>query len=554
MSHPSKPCHLTSTLASKSYTADGYPASALHTMAVQQVYQAKLLRDMDETVPDPSTFKDLCSATDLALRATKVATQAVGRAMASLVVLERHLLLNLTESRIRIGLPFLTCPCRCRGSSALLWKGSPSALLRHRNWHRLCGISFLNDPPQRLRPAAQNRRQLNAQNRRQLNALSQRQLNPSRELNRWSSASVLHDRLARLDAAVPALGSRWTRRCGRLPEENLRRKRGSGPASAGPPSKVLRVSVPSGAGHTPAVTAIFFYLFTKRANFLLCTHTHTHTHTRLTVHKLICSRRQTSQYAGLDSKRDPTRLFTSIRSETTPVLRRSLHHCPRRTHADPQGRGAFFFTKRRNRDSPGGSKQIRLLQSLFSRSKERRRPQTDIGSTRFESRSCQAAIQNAYSQTNHGANSTGRLVHISGSERCLLSHSDSTTSQAVSKIRVRRDSIPVQSSALRIISGTTHIYQMCGCGSRPSQTERHPHIELPRRLAYSSRVREGNYCAQDRCTPAFGEFRVQNQPPEEFVYPHPANRVLRHDARLVKDAGMAYTGTRPHGQTRGGIV
>lgn len=58
---------------------------------------------MDESGPNPAKFKELCSATDLAKRATKATAQAIGRAMASLVplmaslVLECHLWLNLTE-------------------------------------------------------------------------------------------------------------------------------------------------------------------------------------------------------------------------------------------------------------------------------------------------------------------------------------------------------------------------------------------------------------------------------------------------------------------------
>ncbi len=66
-------------------------------MAVLQVYQAKLLSAVDESEPDPATLRELRSATDLALRATKTTAQAIGRSMASLVVLERHLWLTLTE-------------------------------------------------------------------------------------------------------------------------------------------------------------------------------------------------------------------------------------------------------------------------------------------------------------------------------------------------------------------------------------------------------------------------------------------------------------------------
>ncbi len=40
-------------------------------MAGLQVYQAKLLSAIDESEPDPATLRELRSATDLALRATK---------------------------------------------------------------------------------------------------------------------------------------------------------------------------------------------------------------------------------------------------------------------------------------------------------------------------------------------------------------------------------------------------------------------------------------------------------------------------------------------------
>lgn len=95
--HLSKLCRTMSALTSKSFSADGQAASALHIMAVLQVYQAQLLRDMDKSVLDPADFKKLRSATHLALHATKATAQAIRHAMASLEVLKRHLWLNLTE-------------------------------------------------------------------------------------------------------------------------------------------------------------------------------------------------------------------------------------------------------------------------------------------------------------------------------------------------------------------------------------------------------------------------------------------------------------------------
>ncbi|ROL42719.1 hypothetical protein DPX16_14126 [Anabarilius grahami] len=107
---PSKPCRTTSALAGRAYTSAGQAASSLHTMAILQMFQAKLLRALDESGFDAPAFRDLRSATDLALRATKATAQAIGRSMASLVVLECHLWLNLTEIKDTDKTAFLDAP------------------------------------------------------------------------------------------------------------------------------------------------------------------------------------------------------------------------------------------------------------------------------------------------------------------------------------------------------------------------------------------------------------------------------------------------------------
>ncbi|KAI2658175.1 Transposon Tf2-8 polyprotein [Labeo rohita] len=96
---PSKPCRTTSHIADKAYMAAGQAASAIHTMAVLQAFQAKMLQTLDEEGPDSAAFKKLRSATDLALRATKKTAQGIGRCMGSLVTLQRHLWLTLTDMR-----------------------------------------------------------------------------------------------------------------------------------------------------------------------------------------------------------------------------------------------------------------------------------------------------------------------------------------------------------------------------------------------------------------------------------------------------------------------
>lgn len=65
---------------------------------------------MDESSPDLAVFRELHSATDLALCATKTTAQAIGRAKVSLVVLEQHLWLNLMEIKDAVEAAFLDSP------------------------------------------------------------------------------------------------------------------------------------------------------------------------------------------------------------------------------------------------------------------------------------------------------------------------------------------------------------------------------------------------------------------------------------------------------------
>lgn len=61
VSHSSKPLRTTSAPAGRAYTSAGQAGSALHTMAVLQVFQPKLLHSMDESSPDLAVFRELHS-------------------------------------------------------------------------------------------------------------------------------------------------------------------------------------------------------------------------------------------------------------------------------------------------------------------------------------------------------------------------------------------------------------------------------------------------------------------------------------------------------------
>ncbi len=72
-------------------------------MAVLQVFQAKLLQAAEGGALTAEATKDLRAATDFALMATKRAAQSVGKAMGFMVVLQRHLWLNLADRKVLLN-------------------------------------------------------------------------------------------------------------------------------------------------------------------------------------------------------------------------------------------------------------------------------------------------------------------------------------------------------------------------------------------------------------------------------------------------------------------
>lgn len=79
---------------------------ALHAMRVLQVFQAKLLHAIDESCPDPAAFKELRSATNFAMCATKTTAQAISCVMAFLVVLKAPAMVKLRAQGLRQDSPF----------------------------------------------------------------------------------------------------------------------------------------------------------------------------------------------------------------------------------------------------------------------------------------------------------------------------------------------------------------------------------------------------------------------------------------------------------------
>ncbi|ROJ42279.1 hypothetical protein DPX16_1720 [Anabarilius grahami] len=235
---PSKPCRTTSALAGRAYSSAGQAASALHSMAIFQVFQAKLLRSMDESGVEESAFRDLRSATDLALRATKAATQAIGRSMASLVVLERHLWLNLTEIKEQDKTAFLDAPVSPSGLFGPAVEGfterftaaqKSSQAMRHFLPKRSSSASAPSHP--RPAPAQQTKP-----------APSASQAAPPKEHRHRSRSS--NKRRPSRDARDPGPRLCWTQGLRSRPDQPKRKSIEVCLATAGPPRKLARACSP----------------------------------------------------------------------------------------------------------------------------------------------------------------------------------------------------------------------------------------------------------------------------------------------------------------------
>lgn len=103
---PSKACKHSCSLSDSTYVACGEAASALYTMVLLQVHQAKALKDLHRGGHDPEVLKVLRKATDLMQQALKVTARSLGNVIFTLVVQEHHLWLCLADLRVAARLSF----------------------------------------------------------------------------------------------------------------------------------------------------------------------------------------------------------------------------------------------------------------------------------------------------------------------------------------------------------------------------------------------------------------------------------------------------------------
>ncbi len=122
-----------------------------------------------------------------------------------------------------------------------------------------------------------------------------------------------------------------------------------------------------------------------------------------------------------------------------------------------------------------------LFQSLFSRSKEGRRPMLDPWPS--HGRTSPFTKGNVDAESYYVTDSCGRLVCHRQPEGCLFSYSGRSVTR---EVRLLGNGLPVQGSYLWPGLDTKDIHKVHGCCSGPIEAPGHPYTELPGRLVHFS--------------------------------------------------------------------
>ncbi len=151
----------------------------------------------------------------------------------------------------------------------------------------------------------------------------------------------------------------------------------------------------------------------------------------VTVHRSVAG---TARGIRVGYEINKERLHASVLPQTAPFQRCVNVHCTGAECLSSARGNTQSSRKARCRGSAPHRPRERLLQSLFSGAKERRRTPPNLGPETTESRAFKALIQNDYTETNPLTYQTGRLVYLRGFKGCLFSHSGSPPPQTLPEI------------------------------------------------------------------------------------------------------------------------
>ncbi len=238
---------------------------------------------------------------------------------------------------------------------------------------------------------------------------------------------------------------------------------------------------------------------------------------------------------AVGSPHNSNRLHSSVWEKSPPFRRGSPDSSKQRRQGFCSTTGTFLPpAERSNRGSTAVGSRTRFLQPLLPRSKEGRRLEAYPGSTAFESFPLQREVQNADDENHHVSGSGGRLVCHHRPEGCVFSHPGRSQTQEIPSVRLWREGLPIQGSALRPGFGPEDIYQMHGCCTGPFEAPGHPCTELSGRLAHSGSLQGASESSQGYRSRPHPFSWPQNERQEECAPPISTNCISRSSFGFVQ--------------------
>ncbi len=186
----------------------------------------------------------------------------------------------------------------------------------------------------------------------------------------------------------------------------------------------------------------------------------------------------------------------------------------------------------RDRAGPSSRDEVRVLQPLLHRTKERRWVTTNLGPACSEPGPSQAPVQDVDAETHLSMRPSLRLVCSDRPEGRLLPCLDPPSTQTVSPLCVRRASIPVQGPPLRTIPVASCLHQGRRCSPCTAKGSRHSHSQLPRRLAHPGPVLSTVVLTQGYSAQSPQPVGASGQPGKEQTLPYAEDLFSRHGVGL----------------------
>ncbi len=241
---------------------------------------------------------------------------------------------------------------------------------------------------------------------------------------------------------------------------------------------------------------------------------------------------------AVGSPHNSNRLHSSVWEKSPPFRRGSPDSSKQRRQGFCSTTGTFLPpSERSNRGSTADGSRTRFLQPLLPRSKEGRRLEAYPGSTAFESFPLQREVQDADDENHHVSGPGGRLVCHHRPEGCVFSHPGRSQTQEIPSVRLWREGLPIQDSALRPGFGPEDIYQMHGCCTGPFEAPGHPCTELSGRLAHSGSLQGASESSQGYRSRPHPFSWPQDERQEECAPPISTNCISRSSFGFRSDAG-----------------